>query len=67
MACREQGPCRVKPVFYLLKMDAQDAQGNQNGTLPHQRLTPAMIAYGFADVHECKPAVSRKILHINVN
>ena len=25
-------------------MDAQDAQDNQDGTLLHERLTPAMIA-----------------------
>ena len=33
MAYREQGPCRVKPVFYLLNMDAQDAQDKQHETL----------------------------------
>ena len=45
-------------------MDAQDAQDNQHGTLLHERLTPAMIDCGFADVQNCKPAVSRKILCI---
>ncbi len=39
-----------------------DALDNQHGTLPHERLTPAMIDCGFADVQNCKPAVSRKIL-----
>ena len=37
-------------------MDAQDNQ--------HERLTPAMIACGFADIPDFKPAVSRKILRI---
>ena len=52
MALWKQGPCPVKPVFsiYLLNMDAQDAQDIQDGTLQHERLTPAMIACGFADV-----------------
>ena len=45
-------------------MDAQDAQDNQDGTQQYERLTPAMIACGFADVKDCKPAVSRKILCI---
>ena len=31
-------------------MDRQDAQDNQDETLVHERLTPAMIACGFADV-----------------
>ncbi len=48
-------------------MDAQDAQDNQDGTLLHARLTPAMIVCGFADVQDCKAAVSRKILCIHVN
>ena len=33
-------------------MDAQDAQENQDGRLLHERMTPAMIACGFADVQE---------------
>ena len=41
-------------------MDRQDGQDNQDATLLHERLTPAMIARGFADVQDCKPAVSRK-------
>ena len=32
--------------------DAQDAQDNQGGRLLHERMTPAMIACGFADVQE---------------
>ena len=45
-------------------MDAQDARDNQTGRLLHERLTPATITCGFADVQEFKPAVSRKILCI---
>ena len=45
-------------------MDAQDAQDNEDGRLLHERLAPAMIACGFADVHDGKPAVSKKILCI---
>ena len=41
-------------------IDAQDAQDHQDGRLLHERLTPAIIAYGFADVQEHKPAVSGK-------
>jgi len=41
-------------------MDAQDAQDNQDGRPMHERLTPAMIGCGFADVQGCKPAVSGK-------
>ena len=40
-------------------IDAQDAQENQDGRLLHERQTPAMIANGFADVQDYKPAVSR--------
>ncbi len=29
MSCREQGPCRAKPVLDLLNMDAQDRQDKQ--------------------------------------
>ena len=35
MAHREQESCSARPVFYLLNMDAQDAQDNQDGTLLH--------------------------------
>ena len=45
-------------------MDAQDAQDNQEATLLHDKPTPAMILCGFADVLDCKPAASRKILYI---
>ena len=52
-------------------MDTQDGQDNQDGTLLHGRLTPAMIVCGLADVQDCKPAISRKkilcILCIHVN
>ena len=38
---------------------------SETGILPmHERLTPAMMACGFADVQDCKPAVFRKILCI---
>ena len=42
-------------------IDAQDAQDNQDGRLLHETLAPAMIACGFTDVQQYKPAVSRKI------
>ena len=42
----------------------RNAQDNQEGRLLHERLTPAMIACGFADVQHCKPAVCGKILCI---
>ena len=41
-------------------MDAQDGQDYQDATLLFKRLTLAMIAYGFADVQDYKPALSRK-------
>ena len=44
----------------ILNMDAQDAQDNQDGTLLRGKRTPAMIAPGFADAEDDKPAVSRK-------
>ena len=47
-------------------MDAQDAQDNQDGRPLHERPAPAMIARGFADVQDGKPAVSNKILCIHV-
>ena len=37
-----------------------DAQDNQDGRLLHETLTRAMIACGFEDVREHKPAVSGK-------
>jgi len=62
MAYPEQGPCLFDPVLHidLLNMDAQDAQDSQDPTLLHERLTPVMIVCGFADVQDCKPAISRK-------
>ena len=47
-----------------LNIDAQDTQDHQDGRLLHERLTRAMIACGFKDVREHKPAVSGKILCI---
>jgi hypothetical protein len=41
-------------------MDRQDAQDNQDGTVLQERLNPAMIAGGFADVQDDKPAAFRK-------
>ena len=46
---------------YKLNIDAQD---NQDGRLLQETLTRAMIACGFEDVREHKPAVSGKILCI---
>ena len=45
---------------YKLNIDAQDAQDNQDGRLLQETLTRAMIACGFEDVREHKPAVSGK-------
>ena len=36
MANREQGTCPVNPVYYILNMDAQDRQDNQDETLWHR-------------------------------
>ena len=47
-----------------MNIDAQDAQDNQDGRLLQETLTRAMIACGFEDVREHKPAVSGKILCI---
>ena len=49
---------------YKLNIDAQDAQDNQDGRLLQETRTRAMIACGFEDVRDYKPAVSRKILCI---
>ena len=43
-----------------LNIDAQDAQDNQDETLLHERLARAMIARGFVDAQDDKPAVSGK-------
>ena len=45
MACREQGPCRAKPVFYLLNMDAQDGQDKQHERLRHRKQIRSMIGW----------------------
>ena len=45
---------------YKWNIDAQDAQDNQDGRLLQETLTRAMIACGFEDVREHKPAVSKK-------
>ena len=45
---------------YKLNIDAQDAQDNQGGRLLQETRTRAMIACGFEDVREHKPAVSGK-------
>ena len=52
MAYREQGPCRVKPVFYLLNMDTQDRQDKQHETLRHRKRTRSMIGWVLAVIHE---------------
>ena len=43
-----------------MNIDAQDAQDNQDGRLLQETRTRAMIACGFEDVREHKPAVSGK-------
>ena len=52
MAYPEQGSRPFDPVLQinLLNMDAQDAQDDQDPTLLHERLTPAITASGLADV-----------------
>ena len=47
MAYQEQGPCPVKPVFYLLNMDTQDRQDKQDEKLLHRKLTGSMIECAF--------------------
>ena len=44
--------------FFTININAQDAQDNQDGTLLHGKLAPAMIARGFADAQDYKLAVS---------
>ena len=59
----EVGPSPVEPFSRSLNIDAQDlqdAQDNQYGRLLHERRTPAVKVWGFADVQDCKAAVSRK-------
>ena len=52
VAYPEQGPFPFDPVLHInfLNMDAQDAQDNQDPTLLHERLTPAMTASGLAEI-----------------
>ena len=45
---------------YKWNIDTQDAQDNQDGRLLQETRTRAMIACGFEDVREHKPAVSGK-------
>ena len=52
MAHREQGPCSVKPVFYLLNMDTQDRQDKKDETLRQRKRTCAMIGYVFEVIHQ---------------
>ena len=51
MAYREQGPCPVKLVFYLLNMDIQDGQDKQNETLLRGKRTGSMIGCSFEVIH----------------
>ena len=46
MACREQGPCPDKPVFYILNMDTQDRQDEM---LWHGIRTGSMIGCVFVE------------------
>ena len=54
---RPPRPGRSIEKDYKWNIDAQD---NQDGRLLHETLTRAMIACGFEDVREHKPAVSGK-------
>ena len=51
---------RGRPIEtdHELNIDAQDAQDNRDGTLPHGKLTSAMTRFGLADAQDCKPAFS---------
>ena len=51
MVHRGQGACSVKPVIYLLNIDAQDAQDNKNGTLLRGKRTGSMIGCSFEVIH----------------
>ena len=42
-AYQEQGPCPVNAVFYILNMDTQDRQDNQDEKLLHKKRTGSMI------------------------
>ena len=52
MTYREQGPCPVKPVFYILNMDRQDGQDKQDETLRHGKLTRSVIGCVSEVIHE---------------
>ena len=52
LACWEQGPCPVKPVFCIGNMDTQDRQDKQDETLLHRKLTRSMIGCVFEVIHE---------------
>ena len=47
MVYQEQGPCPIKPVFYLLNMDTQDRQDKQDEKLLHRKRTRSMIQCAF--------------------
>ena len=49
MAYQEQGPCPVKPVFYLLNVDTQDRQDKQEEKLLLRKLTRSMIECAFVE------------------
>ena len=48
-AYQEQGPCPVKPVFYILNMDTQDRQDNQDEKLLHKKLIGSIIECAFVE------------------
>ena len=48
-AYQEQGPCPVKPVFYILNMDTQDRQDNQDEKLVHKKLIGSIIECAFVE------------------
>ncbi len=52
MACREQGPSRAKPVFYLLNMDTQDRQDKRHERLRHRKQTRSMIGWVLEVIQE---------------
>ena len=52
MAYREQGPCRARPVYYLLNMDAQDRQDKQHQTLRHRKQIRSMIRWVLEVIQE---------------
>ena len=48
-AYQEPGPCPVKPVFYILNMDTQDRQDNQDEKLVHKKLTGSIFEWAFVE------------------